>query len=280
MDNSVSGIRWAHDGGMSRRTPLPPELGMPFSRVDARAAGGRLRAADLHRPFHAVRAIEAPHTVQQFCAAYAPRLPPGQMFSHTTAALLWNLPIESARASPAGIHVSVFSPGWPPRTVGVTGHRLDDNRVSVELRHGFPVTDIASTWCHLASLVSLDELVVAGDAAVLVPVHPGRGDRRPHASIELLRDRLYDYRGRGKCRLQEALDLVRVGAESPRETSLRLLLVRAGLPEPELNVDRFDDDGTFIGRADLFYRQWMVVVDYDGDQHRTASGPAPGPNEQ
>nr|WP_254071882.1 DUF559 domain-containing protein [Rathayibacter sp. VKM Ac-2857] len=53
------------------------------------------------------------------------------------------------------------------------------------------------------------------------------------------------------------------------ETLLRLLLIRAGLPEPELNVELYDADGHFVARVDLLYRDQRVVVEYDGDHHRT-----------
>ena len=64
-----------------------------------------------------------------------------------------------------------------------------------------------------------------------------------------------------------ALELVRPGSESPRETELRLLLIRGGLPEPELNIDVFGKNGRFIGRGDLVYRRHKVLVEYDGSQH-------------
>jgi len=38
------------------------------------------------------------------------------------------------------------------------------------------------------------------------------------------------------------------------ETRLRWLLLSAGLPQPEVQVDLRDDDGDFLGRADLYYR--------------------------
>lgn len=52
------------------------------------------------------------------------------------------------------------------------------------------------------------------------------------------------------------------------ETLLRLLLVRAGLPEPELNQELFDARGRWIGRFDMVHREARVIVEYDGDQHR------------
>lgn len=57
-------------------------------------------------------------------------------------------------------------------------------------------------------------------------------------------------------------------AESPMETRLRWLLLRAGLPPPEVQVELRDIDGRFVGRADLFYPASRLVIEYDGSNHR------------
>lgn len=59
----------------------------------------------------------------------------------------------------------------------------------------------------------------------------------------------------------------RAGAESPQETKLRLTLVLAGLPEPDLQVV-LEHDGRFLGRVDAGYRCYRVIIEYEGDQHR------------
>lgn len=48
---------------------------------------------------------------------------------------------------------------------------------------------------------------------------------------------------------------------------MRWILVSAGLPEPELNVDIHDDRGTFLARGDLVYRERKVLVEHDGWHH-------------
>ena len=57
-------------------------------------------------------------------------------------------------------------------------------------------------------------------------------------------------------------------AESPMETRLRWLLVRAGLPTPEVQATLNDNEGRFVGRADLYYASARLVVEYDGGNHR------------
>ncbi len=51
------------------------------------------------------------------------------------------------------------------------------------------------------------------------------------------------------------------------ETRLRLLLVFAGLPEPEVNFIVRGRDGEWLRRFDLCYRALRLVVEYDGRQH-------------
>jgi very-short-patch-repair endonuclease len=53
------------------------------------------------------------------------------------------------------------------------------------------------------------------------------------------------------------------------ETTLRLAIIRAGLPEPEVNWAILDVGGTFQGFADLAFPRFRVLVEYDGDHHRT-----------
>jgi very-short-patch-repair endonuclease len=57
-------------------------------------------------------------------------------------------------------------------------------------------------------------------------------------------------------------------AESPMETRLRWLLLRRGMPRPEVQADLHDKSGSFVGRADLYYRAQRIVVEFDGGNHR------------
>lgn len=68
---------------------------------------------------------------------------------------------------------------------------------------------------------------------------------------------------RGIRRLRAALKLVDGGAESPQETRVRLLLVGAGLPKPETQIEF----GDLHVRVDMGWRQWKLAVEYDGIQH-------------
>jgi hypothetical protein len=81
------------------------------------------------------------------------------------------------------------------------------------------------------------------------------------------------YRGaRGLKALRTALPLVDGGSASPRETRLRLLYIDAGLPTPTTQIPIVEGRGRLVRWADMGWEEFMVVSEYDGDQHRTNRG--------
>lgn len=257
---------------MGRSTELPSGmLRRPFHTSEGAARGltqGRMRGRDLARPFAGVR-ISANVVLTHFlrCAALATRLAAEHAFSHTTAAALWGLPLPDDEDDLRPLHVTGFDGRQPPRMPGVIGHRTWDGTIRRIDAAGLPVVDAESTWLQLGAMLSFEDLVACGDALIRSPRH--YTERPALSSIDGLARRLESFNGRGKAALREALPLIRDGSESRRETHLRLPLLRGGLPEPELNVDVRDDDGRFIGRGDMVYRGAKVLVEYDGDHHRT-----------
>ena len=84
------------------------------------------------------------------------------------------------------------------------------------------------------------------------------------AEVERIADR---YPGaRHIRRLRYALELADGGAESPKETELRLLLVRDGLPRPATQIVVTNPRGR-SRRIDMGWPEWKVGVEYDGEQH-------------
>jgi len=71
----------------------------------------------------------------------------------------------------------------------------------------------------------------------------------------------------GTARLR-SLALFAAAAESPMETRLRWLLIQAGLPHPQVQVNLRDGAARFLGRADLYYAEARLVIEYDGGHHR------------
>lgn len=248
---------------MRNHGPLPKELGTTFTTSEARDLGvtkARLRAGDLAAPFRAVRTKVPPSTVDETCRAYLLRAGPDEFFSHVTAARLWGIPLPAALKRGPQLDVAVRLPSFPPQADGVLGHRLQRWIRVVRLR-GLPTVDPVECWVELASILDVDDLVVAGDHLVR--------REKPLATVEELWDAVAGAKWvRGVPKLRRAIPLVRPGTDSPPESVTRLILIRGGLPEPVVGHKVFDG-GEYVGRPDLAYVEERIAIEYEGDGHRT-----------
>lgn len=145
----------------------------------------------------------------------------------------------------------------PPLGIETRRDRLlTDERTTLG---GLPVTTPERTAFDLGRLIEGDEAVERLDALG----NATRFDRRAVAELALR------HRGSpGMTALRRALESYDAGAESPRETWLRLLLIRAGFPRPTTQIPVCDERGYPIYFLDMGWGDVMVAVEYDGDQHR------------
>ena len=74
---------------------------------------------------------------------------------------------------------------------------------------------------------------------------------------------------RGLRQLEVALDLIDAGAESPKETWLRLLVIRAGYPRPRTQIPVLSPNGGRWYYLDMGWKNINLALEYDGDHHRT-----------
>lgn len=79
-------------------------------------------------------------------------------------------------------------------------------------------------------------------------------------------DRYAGARGVRRCRT--AIELMGAGAQSPKETWLRLLLIDGGFPPPQTQIPLYEN-GYAVAFLDLGWPAIKLAVEYDGDQHRT-----------
>ncbi|SIO21347.1 endonuclease domain-containing protein [Agromyces cerinus] len=259
---------------MRRPAQLPPELadGGVFGLEDARRLGltrGRLAAGDLSTPFRGSRmVVGTDRSIRHLALAYAARMPDRQFFSHATAALLNGVPLPTAVERDPRLDVSVFEGAPRPRVRGVVGHVLEPTRTTVLAAGRLRMTDAATTWCQLGARLGVDDLVAAGD--FMVTGRDPVGGRAPMVRVTDLVAAAERHRGSsGVARLRIALPLIRYGPLSRRETRLRLVIVRAGLPEPEINhVVRDPRLGGWEPMIDLAYPRHRVGIEYEGDHHR------------
>ncbi len=248
--------------GMPRAPrPLPRSLGRAFTSADAGVAGvadQRLRRGDLVAVTHGVHSLDRLDGDARL-AAVALGMPAPFAYSHLTAARIWDLPLPGWTDADERLHVIRPTSGAQVRRPGITGHRGLETRATTSAR-GLPVTTRAETWADLAAVgLTRDDLVVVGDAVV-------RGRPELLAGLHRVSARA---RRLGATRLRDAAALVRVGSRSAMETRTRLALVQAGLPEPLLNARICTDDGEEVACCDLVWPDAKVVVEYEGDHHRT-----------
>jgi len=245
---------------MPPQRPIPPALRhRPFRIADAATLGVSvdvLRGKRFRSPFAGVYvATEVPDTLG--CKADAARLvmPAGTVISHHTAAELRGLPIPSH----GSVHLSTPVRG-AGRRLGIVSHRCAPPAVRFA---GRLLSTPTENFLELAATLSLVDLVILGDAMV----------RRGFVTCaQLVEAVATTSRRRGVRVARRAADLVRPRVDSPMETRVRLLIVLAGLPEPVPNLDVRDDHGERVGRADLIYALYKIILEYDGDLHRTKKG--------
>ena len=279
---------------MGRRILLPEQLGDVFTVQAAHQAGvgrGRLNGSDLASPFPGIRmrassrpeseTPEDPYVLQRrarvdAATIYAHRMPVAQHISHESAAALWGAPLPLAftptraiaPASQLPVHVTAIGTAPLPRVVGVQRHRGRPDRTFTTERDGIRVSTPATTWASLGTLPFFD-LVALGDYFCRV-WRSGRGrpspGHPPLATIDELRVAARAGRRVGVQKLREAVEWIREDSWSPRESRVRCVLRDAGLPEPELNVDIFED-GAFLGCGDMVFRERRVLVEYHGLLH-------------
>jgi hypothetical protein len=147
----------------------------------------------------------------------------------------------------------------PTAGIDVWEERIDADEIAVV--DGIRVTTPARTALDLARRCPLGVAVASIDAlaqAVEVKV----------ADVELLIER---YRGhRGMKAARTAIELIDAGAQSPKETWLRLLLVRSGFPRPQTQIAVRNEWGWVEAYLDMGWEGIRVAVEYDGDQHRSS----------
>lgn len=197
---------------------------------------------------------------------YLPKDTERTMFNNTMAAWLWTgrTAIIAGRAA-AALHGAKWIDASTPidviaehtrRRAGVIVHeeRIADDEITFvgELSVTTPVRtalDIARHLPRNLAVAHLDALAAATGVT--------------SADALALLDR---YRGARNIRAAHtALALMDAGAESPRETWLRLLLIDDGLPPPRTQIRV--SDGVRQAYIDMGYDEPMVGLDYEGRHH-------------
>ncbi|WP_185972500.1 DUF559 domain-containing protein [Georgenia yuyongxinii] len=243
---------------MSRRPSVPEPLQRgPFTRELAlrHITPAQLRHATYHRLTRGVYMVGRPTTHGHNLQAAHLVLPRSAVFIGRSA--LWALGVPVAGPTD---RVEVFLPA---------DHRIrrrDLLDVSSERLRGEEVATTAVGLATTAVRTAFD-LARLEDPLVAVPLLDAlvqaSGIRREHV-VALMANHPG---ARWLSRVTRTLDLVDKGAESVRESRLRVILVRAGLPRPVTQLRIYNAAGEFVARVDLAWPELKVAVEYDGAHH-------------
>jgi very-short-patch-repair endonuclease len=121
------------------------------------------------------------------------------------------------------------------------------------------VTTVERTAFDIARRGRLDDAVARLDAL---------GNTTGFKADDVLAVAEAHYRPRGMRQLRAALDLYDPGAESLKETWLRLLAIRAGYPRPRTQIPVLSPDGLRWYRLDMGWEDIKLALEYEGEQHR------------
>lgn len=253
---------------------LPPALtNRSFALPESDACGvprGRTRTKDLRTVSRGVR--EPVRVEQSLAQRIRPHLVllPDAVVSDGTAAQLHGMPLPPWLKAEELLHLTRPNGSAAIRRKGVQGHRRSLQVSEIVHLGGLRLTSLARTWADLAGRLAVEDLVVAADWMVSAYWREFGEPRVAKTPLAELRAYAGSLRGtRFLRRLEEALDLTRVGVDSPPETRLRLMMLRGRLPEFTVNCRI---ESSRIHRAvwtDLGHRDYRVCVEYDGLHHLT-----------
>ncbi|MGE2688294.1 hypothetical protein [Mycolicibacterium pulveris] len=126
---------------------------------------------------------------------------------------------------------------------------------------GIPVTTPVRTAVDIARRYPFGPAVTAIDTLA-------NATRLTTPELRLLARR---YPGLGGIRRAEkTLQFVDPGSESPKETWLRLLVIRNGFPPPETQIPVYNEHGVLVAVLDMGWRDRKLALDYEGEHHRNA----------
>jgi len=230
-------------------------MSAPFTPGMAEAAGlsrTALRGKRFRRLFRNVYVVaDVDVSLVLWCRAARLVLPKDAVVSHISA--LWLYGVEIGNPSPLE-----FSTNLPlvTKLANIRLHRRQ-GRIAAYERGPLPVTGPDRTIVDCATRLSFVQFVQAADWLISTGA----------TTLADLMDFAESRHLSGVVRARRALLYVRERVESPMETLVRLMLVFARLPEPECNRDIVDARGNFIGRGDMVYFRYKVLVEYDGWHH-------------
>lgn len=259
---------------MPQRAPLPSEInrrGFASKELDTFGLHrGRIAALDIKKsPVNLIYLSTDEENSEIDVARALMKSFPDMWLSHTTAARLQGLFIPERLRKDHRLHVTVPFGASPVRRRGVAGYR-SRNQDRLTFVDGVRISSHVRSVLEISSLLTVQELVILGDQLVRIP-RPGFENRTgAHISLDDWGALTMSAKLPKKENLLRSLAHVRVGADSPPETLLRLRLVESGYPEPELQIPAIPEN-KYSPTADMGYQKFRIALHYDGAVHYSAS---------
>ncbi len=246
-----------------------PTNGTPFTRAEAPGLGyspGQLNGKQIE---HVSRSIYRPPDWQfnlREAARALSAASPGGWISHGTAARIHGLVLPPWLSDSNELHLSKPRELPQLRRKGITPHNVSTRPGEVEFIEEMWISTRARTWLDLARVLPLRDLICLGDQLIRIPRPEFEGRSDPFTTLKKLRGMVESHKNlQGIVRARQALELMRVGADSPPETLMRLAMADANLPEPALQLKLWD--GRNSPSADAGYRPQRIALQYDGAHH-------------
>ena len=196
------------------------------------------------------------------CARAAADMGITPTFSHATALHYHGVAVPEDCTLSTDLHVSFEDRGSRRRFTGVKTHCWSGGfETTFDEGGGFFVTNPAMTWAQMAAHVGEESL------AVIAGAYACRDARRRLASLEDLaryvRDNPY-FHGRRRCK--DVMPFLLANSDSPPESVVAVLIMKAGLGTPVANF-RIDLPGGGYRLGDLVFPDLKLVIEYQGAYH-------------
>lgn len=250
MFNAVPGFQVAAPGVITRRNYATAG----YQRV-LRGVYGRGPVTDQLDKWERRRA-EFIWRVNAVMSVYAPT---GAVLYGPTALQVLGVELPTALEDWDNVHILVPHGGSRGPRSGVVVHQARHPLVVWRVVHGVPVLHPVEHWLQLRG-ASDDHMVEVGDGFLR--------RRGPLLTVAEMGEKLARCSGwTGTKQARRVFPLLRARTDSLPETTVRLILVRAGLPTPAVNPEVYCPGVGIRFSVDMGYERERIAVEYDGGVH-------------
>jgi hypothetical protein len=195
--------------------------------------------------------------------AAAAKLGADTVFSHRSAAAMWNLP-RVGEPWPDQVHVLAASADGGRSNAMVARHTVGVPEVVQDI-DGVLVTSLARTIVDLAATVPFTQAVVFADAALHRTLHPVRGVPRTSLLLDdLIAAQVSLPMRHGAARARKVINFASPAADGPGESLSRVSMLVSGIPAPVLQQPLQGASGK-LWTVDFFWPAFNLIGEFDGE---------------